>query len=62
MKTETYNLVILSKTTGKTLVSTLTSELPCTKEEFIELAEKAVSRGYSAKVWALSEWEPLFEG
>jgi len=63
MKTnEIYNLVILSKTTGTTLVSLLTSIIPNTKEELIELAEKAVSMGYNAKVWALGEWEPLFEG
>jgi transcription antitermination factor NusA-like protein len=63
MKTnEIYNLVIVSKTTGTTLTSLLTSELPNTKEELIELAQKAIEMGYAAKVWALSEWEPLFEG
>lgn len=63
MKTnEIYNLVIVSKTTGTTLTSLLTSELPNTKEELIELAQKAIEMGYAAKVWALNEWEPLFEG
>jgi hypothetical protein len=56
---KTLNLVIVNSL-GMTISSILSSQLPLTKEEMIEMADKACANGFQAKVWDLDELDPIY--